>query len=99
MHGYLLVRAVATERDRQRAAVLYPDLLRQDTDVGLWSTALRQQIFLGDEDFVQRMNAALAPAQRSDREWPHRQRSPPIGLAKLLQSGMPLDALPLERPA
>ena len=36
---------------------------------------MRQQIYLGDESFVQRMQAGLEPAKRSAREVPKAQRS------------------------
>jgi putative transposase len=58
LHGYLLGRAPRNDRDRQRAAQRYARLVAEGHGVQLWeSGALRQQIYLGDENFVERMQA------------------------------------------
>lgn len=43
-------------------------------DVRLWDKALRQQIFLGDEAFVERMQVLSDPAKANDRDIPKAQR-------------------------
>ena len=79
LHGYLLGRSVARERDRARAAQKYAALVT-DADEGeasLWQTGLRQQVFLGDEDFVARMQALAPTEQRSAVDVPKAQRKSP----------------------
>ena len=78
LHGCLLGRSVASERDRARAAQKYAALVT-DADEGegegeasLWQTGLRQQIFLGDEDFVAHMQALASTEQRSAVDVPKR---------------------------
>lgn len=56
-----------------------------------WAGGLRQQIFLGDAAFVERLLAARTPAPRDAREVPRAQRSRPVSLAQLLQHGVPRD--------
>ena len=89
LHGYLLGRPVASERDRTRAAQKYAALVT-DADEGegeasLWQTGLRRQVFLGDEDFVARMQALASTAQRSAAYVPKAQRKSPSTLQDCLQ--------------
>jgi putative transposase len=74
LHGYLLERPVRTAADRRRAARRYADLMASATDIRLWDTALRQQIYLGSEAFVERMQARVAPRNTADRDIPKAQR-------------------------
>ena len=74
LHDYLLGRSVASQLDCARAAQKYAALVT-DTDEGeasLWQTGLRQQVFLGDEDFVARMQALAPTEQRSAVDVPKR---------------------------
>ena len=87
LHGYLLGRPVADERDRRLAAQKYAALVT-DADEGeasLWQTGLRQQVFLGDEDFVARMQALASTAQRSAVDVPKAQRKSPNTLQDCLR--------------
>jgi putative transposase len=87
LHGYLLGRPVRTAADRRRAADRYADFVASSpTDVILWDTALRQQIYLGDEDFVDRMQALASPQNSADRDIPRAQRSKARSLAQWLSS-------------
>lgn len=86
LHGYLLGRAVRTAADRRRAARRYADLGASAPDVRLWDTALRQQIYLGDEDFVERMQALAEPQSTADRDIPKAQRRKARSLAQWLGS-------------
>lgn len=82
LHGYLLGRPVDGARDRQQAAQRYAALVNEAgaDEQTIWQTGLRQQVFLGDEAFVSRMQA-LAPApKRSAVEIPKAQRSSPRNL-------------------
>jgi len=63
LHGHLLGRDVAQPGERSRAIGLYAELLAQarPDDARFWADALRCQIYLGDEQFVVRAQAAAAP--------------------------------------
>jgi REP element-mobilizing transposase RayT/DNA-directed RNA polymerase specialized sigma24 family protein len=86
LHGYLLGRTVRTAADRQRAANRYADLVAAAPDTRLWDRALRQQIYLGDEAFVERMQALAEPQNTTDRDIPRAQRSKARSLAHWLSS-------------
>ncbi|MGH8567891.1 MAG: hypothetical protein ACREXU_07690, partial [Gammaproteobacteria bacterium] len=55
-------------------------------DVRLWGTALRQQIYLGDEAFVERMQALVEPQRANAREIPRAQRRKTRSLAQRLST-------------
>jgi hypothetical protein len=74
VHGYLLGSEVTTSRDAKRAALRYAKLVEQGKDVCLWDDALKQQIFLGDDAFIQRMQALLEPERTRAVEVPRAQR-------------------------
>lgn len=74
VHGYLLGRDVANGRDSQRAAQRYEKLVEQGKDVRLWDAALKQQIYLGDDSFIQRMQSLLEPDRARAAEVPRSQR-------------------------
>ena len=74
LHGYLLGRPVRNDADRKRAAARYEKLVASVPDASLWDSALRQQIYLGDENFVERMQALAAPRNSTDEDIPKIQR-------------------------
>ena len=76
LHGYLLGRALTTPLDRRLAIRHYAVLVRQDApgDETFWQTALRGQVFMGDEAFVQRMQQAVTPQRKSPSAIPKSQR-------------------------
>jgi hypothetical protein len=74
LHGYLLGRAVRSDADRRRAAERYARLVASAPNVRLWDRALRQQIYLGDADFVERMQALADPRNSTDEDIPKVQR-------------------------
>lgn len=80
LHGYLLGHAPRGEADRRRAARRYAALVSEGRNVDLWHEALRQQIYLGDESFVSRMQALADPHRNIAREVPRAQRQSPLGL-------------------
>jgi len=57
LHGALLGRTPANPAEQERAARLYADLVATARDIPLWAGALRQQVYLGDDAFVERMQA------------------------------------------
>lgn len=79
LHGYLLGAPVCNAQDRRRGARLYAKLVPQprDDDASFWPGALRGQVFLGDEQFVERMQALAAPQHVSDKAVPKAQRLRP----------------------
>jgi putative transposase len=74
LHGYVLGRAVHSAGDRGRAAARYAELVSAGLQVRLWDSALRQQIYLGDETFVDRMQGLADPRRSAAREVPKAQR-------------------------
>ena len=61
LHGYLLGRSADTPQDQRRAASQYEHFVAAGHGVPLWDAHLRQQIYLGDEEFVARMHALAEP--------------------------------------
>ncbi len=86
LHGYLLGRAPANASDRRRAASRYARLLAAAGEVRLWEKALRQQIYLGDEAFVERMQRLADPKRTAAREIPKAQRRTTRSLAQWLSA-------------
>jgi putative transposase len=89
LHGYLLGRPAVSAADVRRATTRYATLVAEGRDIRLWDTALRQQIYLGDEPFIERMQALAAAPGRQAAEVPRAQRQPTVRLADLLASGVP----------
>jgi putative transposase len=58
LFGHVLGREARGAADRKRAAERYAKLLASEPALDIWAH-LRHQIFLGDEDFAQRMRAHL----------------------------------------
>jgi REP element-mobilizing transposase RayT len=75
LHGALLGNEITTTAERRRARRRYEAFVAQGKGVQLWDAALRQQIYLGDESFVQRMQSHLEPAKYQAREIPKAQRT------------------------
>ena len=92
LHGYLLGHAPRGLADERRAAQRYAALVAAGRDVRLWDAALRQQIYLGDEAFVERMQALAAPQKVAARDVPRVQRSQPMTLAQWLSASESRDA-------
>jgi putative transposase len=80
LHGYLLGRPVSGSADRRRACAQYAALaVRADAeDATFWHDGVRGQVFLGDEDFVQRMQAMVPATARVTKEIPKEQRRLPV---------------------
>ena len=86
LHGYLLGRPARSAADRRRAADRYARLVASAPDARLWDSALRQQIYLGDEAFVARMQALAEPRNSTDADIPKIQRRKARSLAQWLGS-------------
>jgi putative transposase len=76
LHGYLLGHSVVTAADARRACGLYAALVEQHQaqDATFWRDALQSQVYLGDENFVRRMQAQMQPHQQQDKQIPKVQR-------------------------
>jgi REP-associated tyrosine transposase len=86
LHGYLLGHPARSTADRRRAADRYARLVASVPDASLWDSALRQQIYLGDEAFVERMRALAEPRNSTDNDIPKVQRRKSRTLAQWMQS-------------
>ncbi|UCH46553.1 MAG: transposase [Betaproteobacteria bacterium] len=75
LHGYVLGRPARTASERRRAGQAYARLVASAKNVRLWDGALQKQIYLGDEDFVERMQALADPQNSTDPDIPKIQRS------------------------
>jgi putative transposase len=89
LHGYLLGRPAETAADHRHAAQRYARLVAEASPVRLWDEALRQQIYLGDEAFVERMQhqaglGVIGKPPASARNIPTAQRRPPRSLSQWL---------------
>jgi putative transposase len=89
LQSYLLGRAVTTDKDRALAARRFAALVGKPSarDDSFWGAGLRQQVFLGDDDFVQRMQSKVTAQQRANSEFPvaHRKAKPKKVLDDYLQ--------------
>ena len=63
LHAYVLGREVRSESEQRRAATKYAALVANAPVKSPWEEALRQQIYLGDDAFVERMQAHAEPAR------------------------------------
>ncbi|MFO1250403.1 MAG: transposase [Inhella sp.] len=84
MARFILQREPLTAVDHALAAKRYSDLIEQSPPEELWADALRQQIYLGGEDFVQRMLAGVSESNQRSADIPKPQRAKPRGLADWL---------------
>lgn len=92
VYAQLLGRSAATPAERRRAAELYVAEAEGGVAGFSWAGALRQQIFLGDDDFIARMQRQLPPGWQVTSEIPHAQRrAPPLagpfGVQALMAGG------------
>lgn len=87
----VLGRAIRSAGDRATATRRYVEFVSRDSSAAttggrsIWSTALRQQIYLGDESFVARMQRMAALPMTGKAEIPRPQRAKPFDLARFLR--------------
>lgn len=76
LHGYLLGHSVTSAADSRRACARYAELVEQSQaqDATFWRDALQGQVYLGDENFVQCMQAQMHAHQQHDKQIPKAQR-------------------------
>ena len=82
LHGYLLGRPPRSAAERRCAANRYARLVAAAHDVRLWEDAPRQQIYLGDEGFVECLQKMADPERKTAREIPKVQRRTSHSLAQ-----------------
>ena len=96
LHGYLLGREVQRPADSRRAALRYVQLVAAARDLRLWESSLRQQIYLGSEAFVERMQQQMLASRAVNTEVPKAQRGParasPEAALRALRKGRVEDA-------
>ncbi len=97
LHGYLLGRSVRNDKDRAMAARQFAALVNQSAaqDNDFWADGLRQQVFLGDNAFVQRMLAQASGGALDEPEIPKVQRR--VAARKTLQDHLHLHAMTPQR--
>jgi putative transposase len=64
----------------------YAQFVAQGVGQALWDEGLRGQIFLGDEAFMERIQAKLLPATREDAQIPREQRTVPAASIAAIRS-------------
>ena len=84
LHGYLLGHPAGNAADTVRAARQYAQLVAAGRGVRLWDEGLNRQIYLGDDDFVARMQARAEHLRLASKAPPKPQRSMPRPLAHWL---------------
>lgn len=91
VHTLMLGQPPGTAAQVRRATQRYASLVAQGMGRSLWPDGLRQQIYLGDDAFVQRTQAMLPEAQlqqaRRAKAIPRAQRSAPMTLGQWLATG------------
>jgi putative transposase len=85
LHAYLIGHHPASAADTLRAKQHYARLVQAGRGVRLWEQALNRQMFLGDDAFVQRMQALLAARDADAPAIPKPQRTTPRTLSAWLQ--------------
>jgi putative transposase len=87
LHALLLGRTASTRADRIEAVRRYRAMLDEpshgarNTGVDFWSSTLRQQIFMGDDRFVCRMQEHMRPELVAQVEIPRQHRRSPAAWA------------------
>ena len=77
LHGRMLGRDIASNADRAIAAAQYARFVAAGRDVRIWDRDLRQDIYLGDDAFVRRIQARMGAQRSADVEIPQIQRRMP----------------------
>lgn len=77
LHAFLLGHDVSHAKDRTRAAQRYAALVASAPELQIWPDGLRQQIFLGDDNFVKQMQALMDGPRLSNKDIPKPQRLSP----------------------
>lgn len=84
LHAHLLGAPPRDAAESARAASLYESLADDAPATSLWQAGLTAQIFLGDAQFVARMQALASAAQTRAPDIPRAQRLPALSLSQCL---------------
>lgn len=76
LHGHLLGHAPRDVFEQRDAAKRYAALVASAPDLQIWPSGLSQQIYLGDEEFVGRMQHLMSGSRGLDKDIPKPQRLP-----------------------
>jgi putative transposase len=76
----MLGRDVTSAQDAQHGARAYADWVQAGQGVRLWAEHLRQQMYLGDEAYVQRMQSRAHAVALQQVEVPRPQKASPLSL-------------------
>jgi putative transposase len=85
LHAYMLGREAATPSDVAEAQGRYVRWVAAGRTVRLWEQALNHQVFLGDDAFVQRMQALMSASDAASPAIPTPQRTSPLSFADWLR--------------
>jgi REP element-mobilizing transposase RayT len=86
LHGYMLGRDAICDDDTRRAQEMYAALVAEGAGDCLWKRGLRQEIYLGDEAFIEEVQARISREQAATPEIPRAQRRKPTTLAQWIAS-------------
>jgi len=81
LHGFVLGRPIKQAEDYGQAARAYAELVASAPDQRLWDEALRQQIYLGEQNFIDRVQQRMEGKRARTNEVPASQRSKPMTLS------------------
>jgi putative transposase len=82
LHGQLLGHDAASVEDQRRAARLYAATVEDGLGVDPWAGNLRQEVFLGDDDFVAEMQSRATNQRMKCTDISKYQRTDPRTLAR-----------------
>lgn len=85
LQAQVLGREARSAADVSRAVAQYAEFVAAGQGEPLWERALRQQIYLGDEGFVERMQARAQPLRRATSDVPAVQRRSARGFEHYLR--------------
>jgi REP element-mobilizing transposase RayT len=77
LHGQLLGRQLETADDHSAACSSYRAFVQAGRDDALWERGLRQEIYLGEPDFIERVQARMSAEQASAKDIPAAQTRRP----------------------
>ena len=77
LHGHLLGHDATSLTDQRIASSRYAQFVAAGRDVHLWDRALRQEIYLGDDAFIRRVQRRAQRAALTSKDVPARQRLAP----------------------
>lgn len=92
LHDFMMERPCRSAQDHAHAAQRYVQAVQAGPHERLWEDGLRQQVFLGDADFVMRMQALADDRALAARDIPRAQRAATCTLQDWLDTSPSRDA-------